>query len=49
MKKPNVKYALTAMFTGLIALPVAAFVNMILGLAMLSLPVLLIYRASGNK
>jgi len=46
MEKPNVKYALSAMVTGLIALPVAAFVNMVLGIAMLSLPVLLIYRAS---
>ncbi|HEY5603085.1 MAG TPA: hypothetical protein VIM41_08265 [Gammaproteobacteria bacterium] len=46
MKKPNKLYAMVAMISGILALPVAAFVNMILGIAMLSLPVLLIYQAS---
>ena len=46
MKKPNYVYAIIAMISGILALPVAAFVNMILGLAMLSLPVLLVYQAS---
>ena len=48
-KKPNKVFALVAMASGLAALPVAAFVNMILGLAMLSLPVLLIYQASSSE
>jgi len=48
MKKPNVKYAITAMYSGIAALPVAAYFNMVLGLAMLSLPLLLIYHASGE-
>lgn len=46
MKKPNFVYAMVAMVCGILALPVAAFVNMILGIAMLSLPVLLVYQAS---
>jgi len=46
MKKPNKIYAVIAMVSGILALPVAAFVNMILGIAMLSLPVLLIFQAS---
>ena len=46
MKKPNKLYAVIAMISGILALPVAAFVNMILGIAMLSLPVLLIFQAS---
>ena len=46
MKKPNYLFAIIAMICGILALPVAAFVNMILGLAMLSLPVLLVYQAS---
>lgn len=46
MKKPNKAYAVIAMISGILALPVAAFVNMILGIAMLSLPVLLIFQAS---
>ncbi|MCI0507262.1 hypothetical protein [Kaarinaea lacus] len=46
MKKPNKLYAIIAMISGILALPVAAFVNMILGIAMLSLPVLLIFQAS---
>lgn len=46
MKKRNALYAVIAMASGILALPVAAFVNMILGIAMLSLPVLLIFQAS---
>jgi|GEM_PF-6507716 len=46
MKKRNKVYALIAMISGILALPVAAFVNMALGIAMLSLPVLLIFQAS---
>ena len=49
MKKPNVVLALIALISGIAALPVAAFVNMILGIAMLSLPVLLIYQASEER
>ena len=49
MKKPNPMYVIIAMISGIFALPVAAFVNMILGIAMLSLPVLLVYQASGEK
>ena len=49
MKKPNPVYAMIAMISGIFALPVAAFVNMILGIAMLSLPVLLVYQASSEK
>ena len=45
-KKPNILFAMIAMISGVAALPVAAFVNMLLGLAMLSLPVLLVYQAS---
>lgn len=46
MKKRNKLYAFIAMASGILALPVAAFVNMVLGIAMLSLPVLLIFQAS---
>jgi hypothetical protein len=46
MKKPSTFFAMIAMISGIVALPVAAFVNMLLGIAMLSLPVLLIYQAS---
>ena len=46
MKKLNKTYAVIAMASGILALPVAAFVNMILGIAMLSLPILLIFQAS---
>ena len=49
MKKPKPVYAMIAMISGIFALPVAAFVNMILGIAMLSLPVLLVYQASSEK
>lgn len=49
MKKPNVVLAMIAMVSGIAALPVAAFINMILGLAMLSLPVLLVYQASEER
>lgn len=45
-KKPNKVYAVIAMVSGILALPVAAFVNMVLGIAMLSLPVMLIFQAS---
>jgi hypothetical protein len=46
MKKPNKVYAVIAMLSGILALPVAAFVNLFLGIAMLGLPVLLIFQAS---
>lgn len=45
-KKPSKTFAVIAMISGIAALPVAAFVNMLLGLAMLTLPVLLVYQAS---
>jgi hypothetical protein len=45
-KKPSKTFAVIAMISGIAALPVAAFVNMMLGLAMLTLPVLLVYQAS---
>lgn len=38
--------AILALFTGIAALPVAAFVNIVLGLVMLSLPIFMIYMAS---
>jgi hypothetical protein len=47
-KKPNKIFVLVAMVSGIAALPVAAFVNMILGIAMLSLPVILVYQASSS-
>jgi hypothetical protein len=45
-KKPSVFFAMVAMISGVAALPVAAFINMLLGLAMLTLPVILVYQAS---
>ena len=49
MKKPNKVYAVIALASGILALPVAAFVNLILGIAMLSLPVFLIFQASESN
>lgn len=46
MKKPNFTYAMIAMVSGILALPIMASVNMLLGLGMLALPVLLVYQAS---
>ncbi|MGD8642131.1 MAG: hypothetical protein PVG89_15950 [Gammaproteobacteria bacterium] len=46
MKKPNFLYAMVAMTSGILALPIMASVNMLLGLGMLALPVLLVYQAS---
>ena len=46
MKKPSAFFVMIALISGIAALPVAAFVNMLLGIAMLSLPVLLVYQAS---
>jgi len=46
MKKSNVSFAIIAMISGIVAFPVAAFVNTILGIALLSLPILLIFQAS---
>jgi len=45
-KKPSSFFVMIALISGIAALPVAAFVNMMLGIAMLSLPVLLVYQAS---
>jgi len=45
-KKGNIPLALAALFSGVIAVPVAAFVNIGLGLVLLSLPIFLIYKAS---
>ncbi len=45
-KKPNLFLALGAMFIGVAAMPVAAFINIVLGLAMMALPVWMIYKAS---
>lgn len=44
--KGGMALALLALFIGIAALPVAAFVSIPLGLIMLSLPVFLIYMAS---
>jgi len=46
MKKPSSIFVIIALISGIAAFPVAAFVNMLLGIAMLSLPVLLVYQAS---
>lgn len=46
MKNKGFLYAMIAMASGIFAMPVAASVNMILGLGMLALPVLLVYQAS---
>ena len=45
-KKGNTALALAALASGVIALPIAAFVNIALGMVFLSLPVFLIYKAS---
>ncbi len=45
-KKGNTSLALAALACGLIALPITAFVNIGLGLVLLSLPIFLIYKAS---
>jgi len=46
MKKTNVSFVIIAMISGIVAFPVAAFVSTILGLALLSLPILLVFQAS---
>lgn len=45
-KKKGAALGVAAIATGIIALPVAAFVNWMAGLALLSVPVLLVYKAS---
>ena len=45
-KEPNPYMALGAMIIGVAAMPVAALVNVVLGLAMMALPMWMIYRAS---
>ncbi|MGD8569722.1 MAG: hypothetical protein PVJ39_16675 [Gammaproteobacteria bacterium] len=45
-RKPRIYlFVTTAMICGLAAIPVAAFVNIFAGLVLLSLPVLLVYKA----
>jgi len=46
VKKPKPFMALGAMIVGVAAIPVAAFVNVVLGLAMMALPMWMIYKAS---
>jgi len=46
VKKANPFMAVAAMFIGIAAMPVAAFVNIVLGLAMMALPMWMIYKAS---
>ncbi len=46
VKKPNPFLAVAAMFIGIAAMPVAAFINIVLGLAMMALPMWMIYKAS---
>jgi len=46
VKKSNPFLAVGAIFVGIAAMPVAAFVNIVLGLAMMALPVWMIYKAS---
>ena len=38
-------YLTLAMMSGLLAIPVAAFVNIVAGLILLSLPIYLVYKA----
>ncbi len=45
-KKGGVTLALAALACGVIAVPVAALVNIGLGMVLLSLPIFLIYKAS---
>ncbi len=45
-QKSNVYLALAAMVIGVASIPVAAFVNWVLGLVMLGMPIFMIYRAS---
>lgn len=45
-KKKSAALGVAAIVTGIVALPVAAFVNWVAGLALLSVPVFLIYKAS---
>lgn len=45
-KKGGTMYALLALAIGVSAVPVAAFVNIVLGLVLMSLPIFLIYMAS---
>ena len=46
VKKANPFMAVGAMFIGVAAMPVAAFVNVVLGIAMMALPMWMIYKAS---
>ncbi len=46
VKKPKPFMALGAMIVGVAAMPVAAFVNIVLGIAMMALPMWMIYKAS---
>lgn len=46
VNKGGMTLAILALFTGIAALPVAAFVNIALGLVLLSLPIFMVYMAS---
>ena len=46
VKKPKPFMAVSAMFIGIAAMPVAAFINVVLGIAMMALPMWMIYKAS---
>lgn len=45
-KKKSALLGVGAMFVGILAIPVAAFVDIVLGLALLTAPVFMLYRAS---
>ena len=45
MKNKNVWLALGAMVVGILSIPVTALVNMFIGLAMMAIPLLMIYKA----
>lgn len=45
-KKKGAVLGVSAIFVGILAIPTAAFVNTLLGLAMLTAPVFMCYRAS---
>lgn len=45
-KKPNPYMALGAMVIGVASIPIAALVNVVLGIALMVLPLWMIYKAS---
>lgn len=45
MANKRMKYAFGALISGILAIPAAAFVHTVVGLILMSLPVLFIYQA----